>query len=306
MEIPEILDTLRRAYDPDVQTVTLFRDSGNRTYRAQGKRLSYFVKTVRPPYLETAMDAVAVQLYLQQRRFPVIPLLRTREGAPYVRLGSGGNELLLLLYPFLAGGEPGPEDLEAVGALTARLHNVMESYPGRLLTRGKDFFIDRYVRIMRDLRYEKTEAFRVMGDALWERVKHLPGGFCHCDLYDGNIHKTNEGTLYVVDFDTSCRAFPMYDVVLFCNRTHYFRFEPAGYAKTRRRLRAFLQGYQRHRTPTAAEMDAFDALLAVYHFQLQATVLQARGYDATVTRLFDSQYDWLLRWQQQCAQMGKR
>ena len=47
MEIPEILDTLRRAYDPDVQTVTLFRDSGNRTYRAQGKRLSYFVKTVR-------------------------------------------------------------------------------------------------------------------------------------------------------------------------------------------------------------------------------------------------------------------
>ena len=46
---------------------------------------------------------------------------------------------------------------------------------------------------------------------------------------------------YVMDFDTSCIAFPMYDVALFCNDTNWYNFEYDGYEKSKLGLSSFLK-----------------------------------------------------------------
>ena len=53
-----------------------------------------------------------------------------------------------------------------------------------------------------------------MGDRLWEKVKDLPTGICHGDLHRGNLLQDHDGKIYLVDFDTACRAPYMFDVMV--------------------------------------------------------------------------------------------
>ena len=46
-------------------------------------------------------------------------------------------------------------------------------------------------------------------------------------------------------------------------------------------------------------------MIAVYHFQLQATIMEIYGYDCVGADYFDKQYDWLIKWKEQCKAMDK-
>ena len=304
MDIKEIYQVIECNYDVSIHNIELFREGGNYSYVIYDAGNKYFLKIVRPPYLETALVSMDIQMYLYRSGFSVIPIISTKDGASHVLTKKQGIEYVFILYDYIQGGEPDPEDTEEVGALIGKLHQVMKNYPGQMLVRDKHFFIDRYVNIMRKMQYPKTEWFCAFGNELWEKVKNLPRGYCHCDLYDGNIHKSSNKFMYVVDFDTSCIAFPIYDAVLFCNRTHYFEFDISGYEKTKARLERFLLGYMRHCQFSKEELAVFYDLIAVYHFQLPATKIETHGYDANTTKFFDKQYDWLNRWKKQCEEMN--
>lgn len=305
MDKRNILRLLNCNYDVNIQSIELFREGGNFSYVVYGDNRKYFLKVIRPPFLETALQSVDIQMYLFHNRFSIIPIILSKAGSPYIRVEEQNRECVFILYEYIDGDEPTAEDTEEVGALIGKLHQVMKGYTGQILLRDKHFFIDRYVEIMRKKQYSKWEAFRTYGNELWDRVKNLPRGYCHCDLYDGNIHKTDGGAMYVVDFDTSCTAFPMYDIALFCNKTHYFKFDRDGYERSKIRLENFVKGYLRYSPVTSKEISAFYDLIAVYHFQLQATVIETRGYDCVDYNFFDKQYDWLLRWKEQCREMDK-
>jgi Ser/Thr protein kinase RdoA (MazF antagonist) len=253
---------------------------------------------------ETALSSLKIQAFLLEKKFPVIPIIPTKDGNLSVRVKDREQEYKFILYDFIQGGEPPSESMEKAGALVGKLHRTMQDYPGSLPVRDKAYFIDRYVGVMKSVRYAKWEAFGTLGAEMWDKVSRLPRGFCHCDLYDGNVHATDSGDMVIVDFDTSCRAFPGYDVILFCNRTHYFEYDDGGYEKTKVRLDRFLPGYLRYHTLSGDELSALPVLLGIYHYQLQAVILERNGYDAGIVRFFDKQYDWLLRWKEQCMRMG--
>ena len=64
---------------------------------------------------DTAITGADIQVYLQERGFPVPPIILTNENQPYVRIG----DRLLILYAFIEGSDCDPEqDVEAIGALT--------------------------------------------------------------------------------------------------------------------------------------------------------------------------------------------
>ena len=304
MDIQDILRVLNMNYDLSIHKIELFREGGNCSYIIYDKQQNYFLKIIRPPFLETSLQSMDVQMYLLSVQFPVIPIILTKSGEPYVRFTEHGNECAFVLFQYIPGDEPAPEDTEKAGALIGRLHQAMKDYSGSLTVKGKDFFINRYLNIMKKLQYEKTAFFTSYGNELWERIKGLPRGYCHCDLYRGNIHKTGNHTMYVLDFDTSCIAFPVYDIVLFCNDTDYFKFDSRRYERTRNRLKEFLKGYLRYCPLEQEELAAFNDLIAVYHFQLQATMLELHGYDSGTVNFFDRQYDWLLRWEEQGKKMN--
>lgn len=305
MDTQYILRLLSCNYNINIQSVELFRQGGNFSYVVYGDNHKYFLKIIRQPFLETALQSVDIQMYLLQNQFPVIPILLSKADAPYVRIELQGQECVFVLYDYIDGDEPDPEETEEVGALIGKLHQVMKGYTGRLLLRDKHFFIDRYIEIMRKMQYPKSEFFKDYGNDLWERVKNLPRGYCHGDLYRGNILKASGKLMYVVDFDTSCTAFPMYDVTLFCNDTHYFDFDNNGYMKSKARLNSFLAGYLHYSPLSKDEISAFYDMIAVYHFQLQATMIEIHGYDFVTFDFFDRQYAWLLRWKEQCREMSR-
>ncbi len=47
-------------------------------------------------------------------------------------------------------------------------------------------------------------------------------------------------------------------------------------------------------------------MIAVYHFQLQATIMEIYGYVCVDVSYFDKQYDWLMKWEKQCNAMSKK
>lgn len=304
MEINTIITLLQQHYGLFIRSIELFRQGGNTTYCVNTGSSTYFAKVIGGVFLDTAKTSLEIQTYLIEHSFPVIPIVPTLTGESSIEFRIQGAGYILVLYPFIRGHEPSVDQLVDAGALVGELHCIMAQYPGQSVVRDKPFFIDRYTTMMKRLDYARLDEFQVLGDELWSRVKELPRGFCHGDLYDGNVHHAENGKVYIVDFDTACTAFPMYDIVLFCNRTDYFQFDTLGYARTRTRLGQFLEGYSQVRSLSRAEVEVLDVMIALYHYQLQATIFEIHGYDETTIPFLDRQYEWLCRWKDQCIQMN--
>jgi Ser/Thr protein kinase RdoA (MazF antagonist) len=202
---------------------------------------------------------------------------------------------------YIEGADCDPEfDIEAIGALVGRLHYEMKDYPGEFIKRDKHFYIGRYIDILRNRKYPRAEEFSQYGERIWEKIKLLPRGYCHGDMYDGNIRKTPNGKLYIHDFDTSCEGFPMYDVTLICDMTEYFNYDERNLSRSNKMLSRFLPEYKKFSPISQAEIDAFHALIALQHFSTQATVMEIFGHYCLNDQELDQQLEWLYRWREQC------
>jgi len=293
----DLLRLLNTRYPLRFDSLEFARDSVSTAYTVFAGNQKYFLRHVKPSFTGGAKRGADIQMFLQSRGFPVPPVILTRDGMLYAPDG----ERLCILYEYIEGKEADPaRDAKALGALVGQLHREMKDYPGALEEHGRHFYIDRYIGLLREKQYPKADEFAALGEALWERVKSLPRGYCHGDMYRGNFRKTPGGKIHVLDFDTSCLGLPMYDPALICNRTHYFQFQRAGREKSRRAFGRFLPEYLKYSPLSQIEVNAFYDLIAVYHFALQATILELHGIDSVDDKFLDSQLDWLYRWQAQC------
>ena len=315
----DIIRLIRSNYNLDIKNIELFRESVNTncTYAVDCADKKYFFKAVNnlaSLEMQTAIASVDIQLYLLESGVPAAPIIFTRDGEACVRIdNNNGEKYMYIMYEFIDGSTP--RSIIKAGETLGRVHSVMQNYHGQMIERGRYYFIDRYVNLMRENKYARVDFFSEYGEELWDKIKNLPRGYCHCDLYDGNMIRADsaEDKIYIVDFDTSCYAFPVYDIALFCNRTNYFNFDYKGYEKTRIRLDKFLTGYQRYNKISECELARVYIMLAVYHFQLCAQQIEREGYhDDTPDNGFVSntlifwerQYDWLNKWRDQCMQMN--
>ena len=270
---------------------------GSTSYSVISEDTKYFLRVIKPALFYTAITGVEVQVYLQNKSFPVPAVILARDGLPYVRTVNG----LYILYEFIEGADSNPEqDIEAIGAQVGRLHNEMKDYPGEFIKRDKHFYIGRYIDILRNRKYPRVEEFFQYGERIWEKIEFLPRGYCHGDMYDGNIRKTPDGKLYIHDFDTSCEGFPMYDVTLICDMTEYFNYDERNLSRSNKMLLRFLPEYKRFSPISQAEIDAFHAFIALQHFSTQATVMEIFGQYCLNDQELDQQLEWLYRWREQC------
>jgi len=298
----DILQILNSHYPMRFTRAEFLREGGNTSYAVFAGSEKYFLRVIKPMYIEGAVQGADIQAFLGERGFPVPPILFTEDHALYVSGSGPEGKQLYILYEFIEGGGADPErDAEALGALVGRLHRTMKDYPGALVEHGRHCYIGKYIGILREKQYPRTDEFAAYGEALWEKVRDLPRGYCHGDMYDGNFHKTPGGEIYVLDFDTSGEGVPIFDPALICNKTHYFKFHRNGYARTRRVFERFLPEYLKHSPLSQAEIDAFYDMIALYRFALQARVIEDNGIDCVDDAFLDRQLDWLYRWRKQCG-----
>lgn len=300
-EYLDILPFLNAHYLITFEHVDFMRDAGSTTYAAYSCSKKYFLKVTKPAFQETIKSSVKINVFLQENGFPVPCIVFTKEGLPYIEEMAEDGARLYILYEFIEGEEVDTEqDAEEIGTLLGRFHHLMYRYKGELKKRDKQFYIGRYLDILNKKEYPQAAAFTEYGNELWSKVKDLPLGYCHGDMYCGNIQKSADSKMYILDFDTSCEGFPMYDLALICNQTHYFEFQEGAYKKTKKVYERLLPEYLKYNDLTASEINSFYDLIALYHFALQATIIETNGIDCVDNDFLDHQLDWLVKWKDQC------
>lgn len=298
MEEQKILSTLRENYNGRIEDVDFMRESGGRTYVVKGDGKKYLLKIAGGAFSDTVRQSVDVMCYLSECGFPVPPIVKTKSGLPMLEISDEGKTELFVLYEYLEGEEP---DLcvcgRDVGELAGRLHKLLLNYRSELIERDERFFIGRYLDILRRKDYPRTEAYADLGARLWKRVKDCPVSVCHGDLHRGNLLETADREIYLLDFDTICRAPHMFDVAVMCDMTDCFDLRPDDVKTTRAVYESFLDGYSRFVDLSEQERQSFDDWVAIRHFQLQATIVEIYGIDCIDESFIDRQFGWLESWQ---------
>ena len=291
-----VQDILILNYGMESPSLEFLREGGALTYIVNGSS-KYLLKLIGPAFAKTARKSVAIMRYLEENGFPVPKTILTKSGESFFDTDFSGEKKLVVLMEFIDGDEPNLEKCAfEVGELVGRFHQLMEKYPNEVVSRDKDFFIGRYLEFLRKKNYPRISEYEKLGERLWNKVKDLPQGKCHGDLHRGNLLKSSDGQIYLVDFDTACCAPLMFDVMVMCDMTDYFNLKQEDIKLTKEVYQKFLSGYSKHHTLSSEEILSFPDWVAIRHFQLQATILEIYGVDCIDEGFIDGQLYWLNKW----------
>ena len=294
----QLLEILKTQYCIEKPALEFLREGGGHTYIVNGKE-KYLLKVINPSFLDTARQSVSVMRYLKENDFPVPDIILTLNGDAIFETVTDGENKGIILMEFIAGEEPDLKECATeVGSLIGRFHQLMDEYPIKPVLRGKEFFIGRYLDFLKKKKYHDLSAYEELGERLWKKVENLKAGICHGDLHRGNLLQNPDGQIYLVDFDTVCKAPIMFDVMVMCDMTDYFDLKPEDINTTKKVYREFLSGYSKYHTLSNEEILSFPDWVAIRHFQLQATILEIYGIDCIDERFIDYQLYWLNKWQE--------
>ena len=298
MNEKQLLEILTTKYGIVNPSLEFLREGGGHTYIVNAHE-KYIVKVIGAAFSDTARQSVAVMRYLEENDFSVPKTILTKSGDALFETVEDGENKLIVLMEFIDGDEPDMEKYASeVGALVGEFHKLMENCPVEPASHGNDFFIGRYLEFLGKKNYLKLSEYQELGERLWEKVGDQPQGNCHGDLHRGNLIQNAAGKIYLVDFDTVCRAPLMFDIMVMCDMTDYFNLKPEDINITEEVYRKFLTGYEKYNILSSEEILSFYDWVAIRHFQLQATILEIYGIDCIDENFIDSQLYWLNKWQE--------
>ena len=298
MDEKTLQDILALNYGIESPSLEFLREGGTTTYIVNG-RSKYLLKVIGSAFSDTARQSASIMRYLEENGFPVPKTILTNSVEAFFETEIDGEKKLIVLMEFIAGDEPELEKCASeVGRLVGRFHQLMEEYPSELVYRDKEFFIGRYIEFLRKKKYPRIKEYEELGERLWDKVKNLPQGNCHGDLHRGNLLQNADGKIYLVDFDTACKAPVMFDVMVMCDMTDYFNLKQEDIELTKVVYREFLSGYAGYHKLSREEILSFPYWVAIRHFQLQATILEIYGMDCIDEGFIDGQLYWLNKWQE--------
>lgn len=289
-------DILRVRYGMENAALELYRESGGKVYIVKADR-PYLLKLIGSAFSENAKRSADIMRYLEDNGFPVPKTVPTRSGDPIADVMVEGKAQKIVVQEYIDGQEPDLEKTaEKVGELSGKLHNLLDRYPGETITRGRYFFIDKYLELLRRKNCLQLSAYEELGDRLWEKVKDLPQGNCHGDLHRGNLLEDAQGKIWFLDFDTVSRSQTMFDVAVACDMTDYFRLKQKDIEITKDVYTRFLPGYGKQRSLSREEILSFPYWVAIRHFQLQAIIMEIYGLNCNDDSFDDAQLRWLNKW----------
>jgi Ser/Thr protein kinase RdoA (MazF antagonist) len=292
------IKSLKDYYGIEIDGMDLLRKGGNLTYIIYSKDKKYILKEMSETFRGTLDKTVRLLKYLEDEDFPSPRLVKTLEGHAYVHFPF--NDKILVLFDYIDGGEAEAPSMKDLGHLVATLHKLMDDYKAPLEILDRPFYIDRYLNVLKALDYHEFgyKRYEAYGNYLWDQVGKIKRSFCHGDLFIGNIYQDHNHKLYIMDFDTAALGFSIYDIALVCNRTNYFDFKEEEFFKTRRNMDDFLKAYTRVRTLDPYEVKHLDHMIGMYHYALQATIVDIHGLACIDHDFIDKQWLWLEKWQE--------
>ncbi len=225
---------------------------GRMVFRVDTKDKSYALKVYAPSRKKEIVEKdIYLLRLLEKRGFPACVLRNTSNGEGYGAI----NGSYAYVYDWIEGKNPESttETFEKLGDMTGRLHTISEPYPytsdfkpateiQKLLATAKSKGIDqKHVDLLLSIR----------------DLSQLPQGMIHTDIGPHNSLERPDGELVVIDWEDAGLG-PMvidigWELEQCLSDESLFETEKA---------KAFLHGYQEHRTLTTEEKShAYDAAL---------------------------------------------
>ncbi len=304
----DLLNELNNQFNIKFNDIKYIRTGGSNSYEVNSGKDRYFLRVVSEAFKDTIEDSINVNRFLMHKKFNVPNIILNMQNEPSGIIEFEHKKYTYILYEFINGREPEKgESLKEIGELTGRLHVTMSDYTGHLSIRKKQFFILRYLDILKRKGYSHNNyiKYKEYGDLLWNRVAKLTSAYVHGDLHRGNLLKSTDGKIYVIDFDSSSIAPVVFDIMVMCDMTDYFEFNKQGLLSSINALHEFLAGYRNVCAILDNEVETFLDWIAIRHFQLQATIVEIHGADCIDEQFIDKQLDWLQQWLNQVEKYRK-
>lgn len=294
---------LNHKYNLGIENVTLHRDMIGYVYIVEADSRKYILKIYRPFNTHQAMQSINLISYLRSSGYPVVTIVPTQDAKMYIDIDTPEGQCVGILYDYIDGSDVDRvDDLQPIGEQVAWLHNLMDGYDGELKTHGKEFFIDRYIDVLRELSYNSSciDDFARYGDELWSRIEGSSCGFCHGDIHTGNMFKMGDGSFTIFDFDVTSYSHSIIDVAILSDGSDFNRLESDALDKTRSMFDRFYRGYSKKRVLTDSDIAVIPSFVATRHYEIIATITECQGINSLSKAFLDEQYDWLMRWRDMC------
>jgi Ser/Thr protein kinase RdoA (MazF antagonist) len=304
MNLSDLLAPLNTYYPVKIERLLLYRQMIGQVYIASGASGLLILKVYRSFHSENALSAIEIIQYLHSQGFPVPAIIPTRTGETHIRIATPEGSAVAVLFEFVEGTEPVVEcEIGRFGQQVGWLHRLMRDYPGTLIRRGKAFYIDRFITVLRKLAYDsqRVDHLSAYGEELWSRMERLPVGFCHGDLHSGNMLQPGRKQPFtLVDFDVASQAYAIIDAAALCDASDFNQYEESAYAGTVHLIERFHPGYRKECSLSDLELSCIPDFIAIRHYELIATITECQGLDSLSVSFLDEQYDWLMRWCEVC------
>lgn len=297
----KIVQHINETYALHICQMDMHRELIGQVYILQSGQQRYVLKVFPRHKTADALHALGILEFLKEQDYPVVSIIRTQEQTSYTLLPGDGR--VAVLFHYVEGADvDGNLEAESIGEQTARLHQLMERYPGTLLHRTKAEYIDDFISIMKqkDCETSAISDLEQYGSELWSRMTLLPKSFCHGDLHTGNMIK-RDGSYILLDFDDASGDYPSMDVAYLSDATHFNQFHASLYDATMRQFERFYRGYSKVRSLNDRECRAVPDWIAVRHFQITARIVGCQGLGSVSLRFFEEQHRWLMDWRELCA-----
>jgi aminoglycoside phosphotransferase (APT) family kinase protein len=179
----------------------------------------------------------------------------------------------------------------------------MDSYPGLLIPKGKERYIDEFIAAMHRGGHDeaKIRDIEEYGSALWAAVERLPQGFCHGDMHTGNTVYRG-GVFTWMDFDRASFSHPVIDIGWLTDGTDFNAFDDGALDRSRRLFDEILAGYSMERTMTQGEISSVFGCTALIHYDLFSSFVASKNGNITKAQV-DEQHGWLMRWRKLCENL---
>lgn len=300
-----LIKILNNFYKLNFKEIYLHRDMIGSVYFLGNNMQKYVFKIYRQFNTDQALQSIEVIQFLRENNYPVVSIVQTDVGGSYINLNMPEGQCIGILYDYIEGIEPDlSTEITNVGQQIGELHNLMTDYSKPLIKREKDFYIDRYIEILKKLQYcsVKVKELERYGEELWSNMERLPNGFCHGDLHSGNMLQTKSNQYMLFDFDIVSHSFSVIDVATLSDCTNFNQLDESTYDSTRRRFEGFYQGYSKRRTLSDIEIAAIFDFIAVRHYEIIATITECQGLNDLSKSFLDEQFEWLMKWRTICNQ----
>lgn len=300
-DLTNIKNQVENFYDIKIEYIKHLRSMIGHVYTLQNEKQKYILKINRPKNKKSSIHSTEIIDYLYKNNYPVVEIIKTKNNENYFEIETKEGVCIGYIYDYVEGTEPNIEkDITKIGQQIGLFHNILEKYPKNILTRGKEFYIDRFITLLEDFNYDKNKTTELndYGIVLWNEMEKSKRGLCHGDLHSGNM-LLYKGKYVLFDFDTSSYTFPLIDVATLCDTTNFNKLIESDFDKIMNRFEKFYNGYIKERNLEDTDIKNIFNFIPIRHYELIATI--TINEKSPLNKSFsDQQYEWIMKWKELC------